>query len=193
MTTPRQRRRSTTLVVGIVLLVAAAVAGTVAGAAGGRAFTAAFDVEERTLPVDARLDLDARDYDVVQRAGTRSGDATGFDGTRAAGLAAQGVTVTGPDGGRLAVRAPTGTGTLEVNGVSYVVFGYVTVPAGGTYRLQVAGPDGAVVALVPSLGSSLRAALPWVGLGLAAAVTGLVGIVLVVVGAVRRRRPTAAG
>jgi hypothetical protein len=56
----------------------------------------------------------------------------------------------------------------------------------------VGGPPGAIVAVEPALGSILRRALPWVGVGLAAGLAGVVGLVLTIVGAVGRR-PTAAG
>src|SRR4029453_15223869 len=59
----------------------------------------------------------------------------------------------------------------------------------GRYHVRIDGPAGAPVVIAPSLGSGFGAALPWVLAGVVSFLALVLGVVLIIVGVVRGRRP----
>jgi hypothetical protein len=62
------------------------------------------------------------------------------------------------------------------------------VPEAGEYHVRIDGPPGKRVVVAPSIGSGFGAVLGWLFAGLASVVALVVGVVLIIIGAIRRRR-----
>lgn len=196
---PGRRRRSRLLWAGLALLAVGAVAGAGAAVSLGGGLRGTFEVRELTVPVDTSLTLDARDYAVYERVADAPPDTggAGTDDATPTTMTSDQVTVTTADGRSVEVRPRSSlTERLTVNGSVYVAFAFVTPPAAGTYRVQVAAPAGTadpgdqVVAVNPTLGSAFRSSLPGIGLGMLAALVFAVGLVLTIVGVFRSRLAT---
>ncbi len=131
-------------------------------------------------PGAARLHLSAGNLVVYQEV------SSGFGTFSSPTLTPGEVSVVGPGGSSL----PTSTtfvGTVTVNGVTYVAAVGFSVPSSGTYVVEVRGSAGRV-AVGPSLGDLVRQVLGWIIAALAGLLTGIAGIVLLIVGVVRRKR-----
>jgi len=101
------------------------------------------------------------------------------------------VTVTAPDGSALAIdEAPSFTETFTTGARTYLVVATFRPPATAAYTVDIT-TDGTVVLVAPSV-TAVAKALPWFGLIGVGALLGLVGLVVLIVGLVRRssgRRP----
>jgi hypothetical protein len=100
------------------------------------------------------------------------------------------VTVTALEGGTVPVFAPIGTESITSNGdVFQSVVGFTIVQA-GSYRVRVVSPGGneVPVFVAPSLATSLRASLGWLGLAGAGGALALLGCTVLIVQLVRRSR-----
>jgi Protein of unknown function (DUF2510) len=99
------------------------------------------------------------------------------------------VTVTGPNGLRLPTKGPDDTsGTLRINGHAYDPAVQFVVPVKGRYQVQIAGTPGTQVLLSrPLIDVAKDAGVGFAVLG-AGILIGIIGAVLWIVGASRRRR-----
>jgi hypothetical protein len=112
-------------------------------------------------------------------------------------IAPSDVTVTGSDGARIATRGlGNTTETRTTGGFTYDGEVEFTISHAGEYDVHVNGDPGTPILLSKSFGDLLRHAARWfalMGLGI---LIGIVGVVLLIVGMVRRsraRRPAFAG
>jgi hypothetical protein len=78
------------------------------------------------------------------------------------------------------------------NGDAFTGVVRFTTPQAGEYQVRVNSAKAATVVIAPAVGSGFRDALAWVGAGFLSGLGFLIGVVLLIVGAVRRgRRPAA--
>ena len=95
------------------------------------------------------------------------------------------VVVTAPDGSTVVVDdAPSLSETFSSGTRTYMVVATFVPRSTGTYTVDIT-TDGTVVLVAPSV-TALAKALPWVALIVVAALIGLAGLVILIVGLVRR-------
>jgi hypothetical protein len=75
------------------------------------------------------------------------------------------------------------------NGDSYLGVVRFTADVPGSYHIQVNAPTRTDVVVERSLENEVTKALPWFGMTAAGGLIAIVGLVLLIVGIVRRRRP----
>lgn len=183
------RRPGPSLKVSLGLIIVAAVVGAVLVVLSVRGFTSAFTSPVRATPVTFTLDAEKATYAVYERTGSRSqaGSFT-FSENRGTVLVARNVTVSGVDGGRVETRGPGNvTETINRNGAEFTASVRFTVPAAGRYTVRIDGPRTDVV-VARTLGDSFKAVVAYVLGGVAAGLVLLLGIILLIVGSVRRSR-----
>jgi len=172
------------LIVGVTSLV-------VIGTSIGPPLVETWSNDSKKTPVDEQLTLRAGRYTVFELTGfTRTrGPVTTTTGTNAPPITAADVDVIGPDGSAVQTFE-FGSGTEEMTRGESVYSGVVrfTTPKEGVYHVRVNAPQSATVVIAPSFGSGIRAALPWLGVGFASWVALPIGVLVLIIGAVRRRR-----
>jgi hypothetical protein len=145
-----------------------------------------------SLPAHLQRHFGSGTYEVYQRTGSRRGGG-GFTFTNdgPTTLTPTDVTVTGADGARVATSYPSGgTETITRGSGSYTGAVVFDIPASGDYTVDIQ-PDGAgfpEVIVARSLGGAVRAAAKWIVLFVIGALAAAVGVVLLIVGIVRRNR-----
>ena len=175
------------LLVGVVLVIAGIVGSisTVANLFAGLG-------PPRTTPTEFTQTFDAgTTYAVYEQATSGSGTT----GDPYLGSVTPGdITVTAPDGSSVPVtEAPSFSQTYTNSSRTFVVVATFDPPVSGAYDVSVS-TEGATVVVAPSI-TVLGRSLPWLALAGVGFVLGLAGIVVLVVGVVRRsssRRPPAA-
>lgn len=149
-----------------------------------------------TLPAHVEKHLDAGDYDIYQRTGTRQGN-NGFNLTEngPVTLTPADVSVSGLDGSRLGVGLPTANETLTRGDAIYTAAVRFSVLQAGTYDIDVQRPFGRPgdesVIITKSFGNIARSAVPWVFLIIGSGLLALVSVVVLIVMLVRSRRQRA--
>jgi hypothetical protein len=100
------------------------------------------------------------------------------------------VTVTGPSGSTIPVRAvPSNiTETVTTPGSRYVAEVRFDVPQSGDYRVAIDGPPGTKVAIARSITDIVKHSVGWLALFGVGLFVGFTGLVMLIVGIVRRRR-----
>jgi hypothetical protein len=171
------------MIVGLVITVAAVIVGVtsavIVGNSIGRPLYEVMSNPVRPTPVDETLTLRAGRYTVFELVADNE----------APPITAEDVKVTGPDGKKVATSGFRSS-SEEVTRGSTVYAGAVefTVPAPGDYRVRVTNPGKTEVVIAPGLGSGFDTGMAWLLAGLASGIAFLIGVVLMIVGAVRRRR-----
>jgi hypothetical protein len=156
----------------IVLIVVGAVLGITGLAVGVTKVVHEFDGTVYVAPATVSRHLDSGTYEVFEDVGP------GF------GFPAQ---VTGPGGITVATRTPTDSENIGRGGISYQGVLEFTVASAGDYTVTVHGHPGARFFVSRSFGDLARHAAIWfvlMGLGM---FVGFVGVVLLIIGIVRRR------
>ena len=166
------------LVVGLVLVVAGIVGVGVAAAGLVTGFG-----EPVTTPATVTRTLDGgTTYDVYEL--TTSGRVATEDSLLASVVPAD-ITVTGPSGVSVPVSdASDFTQTFTNNGRQFVAVASFTAPVGGSYEVTIA-TEGAEVLVAPSF-SVLGRAVGWIAAIAFGGLIALIGLVLLIVGLVRR-------
>ena len=198
------RRGRGALIVGAVIMLAAVIVGatsaTIVGMSVGRPLYETLTNDARSTPVDEKLTLREGRYAVFQLTGSQTtrGPVTTATGNGAATLTAKEVKVTGPDGKAITTSVPTFSEQLTRATEVYENTVQFTVPEDGVYRVRVASPKAGTakgdtpasvqVVIAPALGSGFKAVVPWLIAGLASVVAFPVGVIVLIVGAVRRRK-----
>ena len=143
-------------------------------------------------PADARLNLDAGRYLVMQQVPGQA-PSTPLP-ANAIRLPVSRIDLAGPDGQPVAVDSRSGAFELNRDGEIYIDVGAFTADQHGDYRLQVASPSGLRITVIPDFISRVRHAtssLLLIGVG---GFGGFLGVVLLIVGGVlvyRARHPRA--
>ena len=146
----------------------------------------------RNAPVDLSLRLIKGKYLVYECTGYVSGSqGVNFNQNGLPTLTAQDVAVRGPDGRDLVTSGPGFSSNTLTRGqrVFTGAVGFV-VPTAGTYRVKVDkidSSDPVQFILAPSLGTGFKRGWGWLAGGLVSTAFVLLGIVLFVIGMVRRR------
>jgi hypothetical protein len=126
---------------------------------------------------------------VFERTGSRSGPG-GFNFTQngAPDLTPDQLKVTGPDGMTLAVSAVTVNDTLTKTTSIYTAAVQFDVPSGGRYTIEIDTATAGAVVITRSLGDTFRSILAPLGVAALGGLLGATGVVLLIVGTVRRSR-----
>jgi hypothetical protein len=169
------------LVIGVMVAVPAAV--TVALRAVRTLSTSSI-----STPGALRRHLAPGTWFVFQRTGTTSGGG-GFTVTRndAPTLTPSEVTVTAPDGSELEVRFVTVNETITKGSRIYTAVVQFKAASSGSYTVRVQTP-GSEVIIARSLGETFRGILGLVAVGSVGGVLIAAGVILLIVGYVRRNR-----
>jgi hypothetical protein len=141
------------------------------------------------VPGEARMHLAHGDYLLYEDKGATSfGSAFSPDDTVT--IQPQNVSVTAPDGSSILVLdRGSFAESLTVNGRRYVSAARFTAPSTGEYVVRVTGATFGHALVARPLASVARKSVGWFLLAGLGAVLFVVGIVLLIVGAVRRGRP----
>jgi len=145
----------------------------------------------RTTPVDVSMELDEGTWTVFEKTGSqsRTGDPV-TDPTGGPWLGPESVEITAADGTRLEVETESGQ-TLTRNRTVFTGAARFDVPVKGTYRVKVSSPaadENVDVVIAPALGTGFRDVLGWLAVAGLSIPVFILGVVLLIVGAVRRRR-----
>ena len=192
MAVDRGRRIGPSLSLSFIVLgagIALAVAGGVGtGVTFGRTLLGSHAV---SLPAHLNRHFDAGTYEVYQRTGTHSGGGGfTFSTTRRTALTPLDVTVRSSVGLQVIPEPATGTTeTISRGSASYTGAVTFDIPTSGDYTVDIRAAGGEPEVIVTrSLGGAFKAAAKWLvmfGLG---ALIAVIGLVLLIVGIVRRNR-----
>lgn len=179
--TPAKRSRGLIIVGGVLALI-----GLVVGVVGVFVVARAASVlgeETFSTPVSSTLELAEGSYTVYQE--TSPGLPT-FDPAR---IGPENITVTGPSGQRIPVESPTAvTETLTRGGIEYLGVARFRAPVDGDYRIEIASASTTRVIIGPSVTSIIGGFFFGLGSILLASLLVIIGVILLVVGMVRRNR-----
>lgn len=184
----RQRRPWVPLGVALVIL------GLLGGVAGGVALAAqvggdlvrAFSADPQVTPVQLDLDLDEGTYIVYEYTGSaRSSGPITTESFRGLTVAVGDVTVTAPDGSDVPLSVPRFDETLTRGSSTYTGAVRFETEDDGVYRISVTTPDTRIL-VAPSLTSMFTGSIVWIALLCLSGIVFAVGVVLLVVGLVRR-------
>jgi hypothetical protein len=140
------------------------------------------------VPGEIRVHLNKGNYMVFEHSGSNSlGSA--FSNDDPLTISPKDVTVTGRNGASVAVKDRGSIReTLDNNGDRFVGAARFTTPAEGDYAIEVRGPAATTVLIAHPLTDTIQSALGWFALTALGGITSVVGIVLLIVGSVRRGR-----
>jgi hypothetical protein len=146
------------------------------------------NAESHRAPASLREDLDAGRYVVFERTGSTH-SAGPFSATQQGPptLVPSDVVVTGPDGRPEPTSFDQANETITRGSSIFTGVVVFDAPTDGTYQIEIRG-DGQEVLLSPSLGETFRKLGPLFLLAVAGGLLFLTGVVLLVVGIVRRGR-----
>ena len=173
------------IITGIVLLVLglfAVIAGIVGSASAVSSLVSGFSSPQPT-PAHITLKLDGgTTYAVYEESGGGSGT-TGDPFQTVVGP--QDVTITGPGGSVPFTGAGSSVQTYKTSSTTFVESGTFDPPTTGTYTVDVTTTPSVQVVVAPSFTSFGRVA-GWIGLIGLGVLLGLVGLITLIVGLVRR-------
>jgi hypothetical protein len=141
-----------------------------------------------TVPGEIRVHLNRGNYMVFEHSGSNSGDSVfGNDGTST--LGPENVTVTSREGVSVPVRSRGSIReTLDNHGDRFEGVARFTTPAEGDYTIEVRNASPTTVLIAHPITDTIRSALGWFALAGLGGTSFVVGIVLLIVGSVRRGR-----
>lgn len=145
----------------------------------------------QATPTQIRAHLSHATYEIYQLTGTRS---SAFSPIRAGlvDIAPSDVTVTSASGRQLAVTGEGADETLTRGNSIYTGAVQFAVPAAGDYTVVVHSATPTRVILARSIGGIARSIVGWIITGAAGGLLAFIGLVLLIVGLVRRRHRPAA-
>jgi hypothetical protein len=187
--TPPVHRPGPSLRVAIVLLVLGALLAVPTGIVGIVRFVGAIEGgSEFQAPATVQLHLGKGSYTVYEDVGATSIGSAFSSGDNQITITPGDVTVTGPDGTVIPVFDRSLAETRTTNGRRFDAAMSFTTPAPGTYSVgvQVATPTRILVAR--PLADTITSSLGWFALAFVGGVVLIVGVVLLIVGSVRRGR-----
>ena len=180
---------------GLGLLIVGVLLGVVGGAmfigAAGADVIRTFTAPIRNTPLDTTIDLDEGTYVIYEQTSMGRGNGL-FPGGRGVTISPDAVSVLSSSGESLPVESTTLDETIDRNGSTFTGAVRFTVEDSGVHRVQVDGSVAGVgpqVIVAPSIASSFGNALAWLGAIALGALLAVIGLVLLIVGLVRGRRP----
>ncbi len=186
VTAPPSRAGRVPLVLGIVFIVLGVLGGigSVVGLVSAAVKASdALTSSVYSTPMDQQLQLTPGSYLVYERVDAPL-DGGSFQGT----LTSSDVSVTGPDGSALAVSDPTLLEYVKRGGVRYDSAAAFEVPTAGTYDVKISGDQATHVIVGHRIASIVTQAGPWVGGVALFALLFVAGVILLIVGLVKRSR-----
>jgi hypothetical protein len=177
------------MVVGVLLSIAGGA--FFIGTAGSKVIKT-LSAEVRVTPADFTADLDDGTYVVYEQTGMTRRSGSMMETTRGGPvtITPSDVEVISASGTSVPVEAMGLTETIDRNGETFTGAVRFTVVEPGLHRIKVLG-NGQQVVVGPSIGGSFVSALAWLGLVGLGVLVAAVGLVLLIVGFVRGRRPRA--
>lgn len=179
---------------GLALSIITIIVGTIVGIAGLTiAITKTVNAAKGPIysaPASARQHLSNGTYNIYEAVVSRDS----LQPLTGAGISA--VTVTGPDGTVISTKTPSTDETLGRNGVEYYAFQQFIAPSSGDYTVKVRGASGEQYFIGHTFGDLVKRAAGWFVMMVLGILIGFIGVVLLIVGIVRRRsarRPAFAG
>src|SRR3954471_12694967 len=140
-------------------------------------------------PGVAHLHLSSGDYRVFERTGTRTraGGVT-FGRNQSVTIEPRDVRVTRENGDQIGVGFPRTTETITRGSREYTAAVAFRITDGDNYDVAVAPPSPTEIIISRSLGDTFKQSAPWIGATAFAGLVVVAGIVLLIVGLVRRSR-----
>jgi hypothetical protein len=178
---------------GLGLLIVGVLLGVVGGAlfvgSAGADVIRTFTAPIRDTPLDVTIDLDEGTYVVYEQTGAGRGNGP-FPSNQAGSvtIAPDTVSVLNQSGESLPVETTTFDETIDRNNSTFTGAVRFTVEESGVHRVLVDGV-GQQVIVAPSIASSFGNAIAWLGIVALGALLAVIGLVLLIVGLVRGRRP----
>lgn len=176
--------------VGAVLAVLGTVAAIVSVVLIASAAIEATSAPSMSVPGTHTYTLEAGTYNVYENVGTSSGF-----GTNETSILLKDITVNAPSGTSLTVSPVAGNETLSDNSGSYVAVGRFTAATSGAYTVQIASSAGTTARSAkvgPTLNRVATDVVKWVLLMLGGGALAVVGVIVLIIGMVRRSRATRA-
>jgi hypothetical protein len=167
----------------VTIVVGIALTATGFGLFVGRTIVGLFSHQASYTPYAKTTQLDAGTYYVFEATSS-------FGGLAGPRITPDDVAVTSDATGAVPSFRPSGSETISSDGTSFqTVVGFLAEVA-GSYRVRVASPGGTRVPIfvAPSIGTSLRSGVGWLGLAGVGGVVALVGFVVLIAQLVRRGR-----
>jgi hypothetical protein len=141
-----------------------------------------------TAPVTLHRQLDAGTWEVFERTGTRSGSfGVSFSSTSTVTLTPNDVTIDGPPGAVL-TEYPSDIETLTRGNAQYTAAVSFSVDQAGAYDIEVRSPRPLQIIVAHSLADTVPSVLGWFALMGAGGLAAVAGLVMLIVGVVRRNR-----
>ena len=177
------------MIVGVLLAI---VGGAFFIGTAGSKVIETFTAPVRATPSDFTDDLDEGTYVVYELTGrTRgSGPITTTRGGPVT-ITPSAIEVVSASGASVPVEGMGLTETIDRNGEKFTGAARFTVVEPGVHRITVLG-NGQQIIVAPSIAGSFGSAVGWLGLVGIGALVAVVGLVLLIVGLVRGRRPAVA-
>lgn len=183
------RKPGPSLKLSLGMIIAAIVVGAALAIVASRSFVGVFTSPSRATPAEFSIDAKKGTYAVYERTGTqnRAGNVT-FNENAGTVLGPRNVTVTGPGGESIATRGRGSVNeTLTRGSIVYTASVRFDTPTAGRYTVRVQGPATQVIVARTLTDAFTSAALAVIGVVLCGLLLVL-GIILLIVGAVRRSR-----
>jgi hypothetical protein len=179
---PSLRLSIVLIIVGLALAIPTFVAGILP------IVHAVSDPQRFSAPNTVRVHLGKGEYMLYEDAGSNSlGSA--FSNNTSVSISPADVTVSSADGTTIEVRERGAVQeTLAVRGERYVGAVRFTSPVAGEYTVRVQSTTFRSVLIARPFGETIRSVLGWFGLSALGGITFVVGIILLIVGSVRRNR-----
>lgn len=177
------------MILGVVLAIAGGA--FFIGTAGSKVI-ATFTAPVRATPADFTIDLDAGTYVVYENTGVARGSEP--MNTMRGGqvtITPSAIEVVSASGASVPVQTMGLTETVDRNNESFTGAARFTVVEPGLHRIKVLG-NGQRIIVAPSIAGSFGSAIAWLGLVAIGGLVAVIGLVLLIVGFVRGRRPAGA-
>ncbi len=175
------------MILGVVLAIAGGA--FFIGTAGSKVI-ATFTAPVRATPADFTVDLDAGTYVVYENTGVARGSEP--MNTMRGGqvtITPSAIEVVSASGASVPVQPMGLTETVDRNNESFTGAARFTVFEPGLHRIKVLG-NGQQIIVAPSIAGSFGSAFAWLGLVAIGGLVAVIGLVLLIVGFARSRRPS---
>jgi hypothetical protein len=186
MTAMTSRRPGPSAALAIALMVIGAVVGVPSLIIAIVPFVRTIETKAIDTPTTVERHLDHGTYEVYEYSGRSSLFPSTTDGTT--DLQPGEIVVTDRSGDQLGVGEPGVLETISRGGRSYTAVAVFDVPSSGSYEIAVHSSQPDQVIIAPSVADQFRRALWWFVASALAGLAFVVGLILLIVGSVRRNR-----
>jgi hypothetical protein len=184
---PAARRPGPSLAWSLIVGAVGLLVGIVSAVAIVIPLVGVFTSDAYTVPGEIHLHLHDTRYTVYQRTGDRSPFGISNPDDSTVRLSPEMLTVTAPDGSTVPVLYDSRSESITRGSAEYTSSLTFDPPAGGDYVLQFTRVSTTVI-VARSVSDAIRGVLVWFGVGAIGGAILLAGIVMLIVGVVRRGR-----